>query len=49
MTHYKYSILEKKEKGASLIFYHFVDESELDFLKKELKRFETDTHTHKIN
>ena len=37
MTHYKYSILEKKEKGASLFFYYFVDESELDFLKEELK------------
>ena len=37
MTHYKYSILEENKNSPSLIFYHFVDESELDFLKEELK------------
>ena len=37
MTHYKYSILEKNKKSASSVFYYFIDESKLDFLKEELK------------
>ena len=37
MTHYKYIILEKREKSDSLMFYYWAEENELDFLKKELK------------
>ena len=47
MAHYKYSILEKKEKGASLFFCYFEDENKLDFLKEELKNMREENKNKK--
>jgi hypothetical protein len=48
MKNYTYSILEDNKNSPSLIFYYHADESELDFLEKELKNMREENKNKKF-